>query len=277
MPTAPNISMTTSRCAQSRRPKSLSRVRRRTNGLIGQSVRAMALMTILVTASAPTLGCFASCCTSLSDAIPIFTSTPPVVEVRSMSAGKSFARFMLMSRPDSTGASCATDVWQRSTTHKKTFRSAPTGLVSACTMALQMPANASSGPAPPRLAASECAHTALPSVRSATMTAFSSPLLGRRKARRISVLQPAHRARFSGTSQADSGAVMLRPSLPVPPKDGCSSSGFSSCSGSFSKRRTCTKDFGGVSLGSAATHASRPGFCASSSPTHFKCILQTSV
>mmetsp|Transcript_145418 Transcript_145418/g.405307 ORF Transcript_145418/g.405307 Transcript_145418/m.405307 type:complete len:239 (+) Transcript_145418:1270-1986(+) len=238
MPTAPSNNMTTSRCAHSRRPKSLSNVRRSTNGLIGVSVRATELITIFVTASQPTLGCLASCCTNLSEATPIFTSMVPVVEVRSIRVGKVFARPMLISSPESTGASCEMAVWQRSTEHRKTFRSAPTGLASACWIALQMPAKASSGPAPPRLAASACEQTALPSVRSATITGFSSPLLGNRRACKTSVLQPAHNARFSGTSQACTGAEIERCSFALAPRAGDCSACFSSSSGSFSKRLT---------------------------------------
>mmetsp|Transcript_84567 Transcript_84567/g.187818 ORF Transcript_84567/g.187818 Transcript_84567/m.187818 type:complete len:270 (-) Transcript_84567:581-1390(-) len=240
---------------------------------MGRSVRATALMTIFVTASQPTLGCLASCCTSLSEATPAFTSPAPLSEVRSMSVGKVFARPMFTSRPDRPGANCATAIWQSSTEARKTFRSAPTGLPNACWMARQIPAKASSGPMPaPRRADSSWLPAALPKALSAASTSFSSPALGERSESKMAGLQPAQAARVAGTSQAamlaeSAGAAACAPeaeAAPVP----------STCSGSFRRRRTCENDLAGTSFGNAATQASRPGSCCGTSPRLRRWALQ---
>mmetsp|Transcript_11858 Transcript_11858/g.26997 ORF Transcript_11858/g.26997 Transcript_11858/m.26997 type:complete len:250 (-) Transcript_11858:4069-4818(-) len=141
MPNARSSKEMMSFCAQSLRPKSPSNVRSKTRGRLGRSIRVIVLMIILVTASQPTFGCLASCCTSLSDATPILTSE--VVAVRSTSVGKVCATLMFTSSPDSSGASLETAVWHKSTAVMKTCLSVPTGLANDCWIALHIPAKAS--------------------------------------------------------------------------------------------------------------------------------------
>mmetsp|Transcript_49853 Transcript_49853/g.69196 ORF Transcript_49853/g.69196 Transcript_49853/m.69196 type:complete len:266 (+) Transcript_49853:192-989(+) len=198
--TASSSSITTSFWAQSRRPKSLSNVRSRTSGRTGRSERATQAITIFVTASQPTFGCLASCCTNLSDATPTLTSpAKPESAVRSISVGKIFAKAMFRSRPERLAASCCTESWQSSTAQRKTRRSAPTGNARACCIARQMPANASALWAACVLSLS--ALQALPNAFSAAMTTFSSPFCGAVRAFSTSCSQEHHEAKPEGTSQ----------------------------------------------------------------------------
>mmetsp|Transcript_56916 Transcript_56916/g.151940 ORF Transcript_56916/g.151940 Transcript_56916/m.151940 type:complete len:261 (+) Transcript_56916:755-1537(+) len=259
--------MTMSPCAASRSPNSPSSVRRSIKGRRGFSARAMAVMTIFVTASQPTLGCFASCCTSLSEHTANFTSF--VLDERSKRIGNVFARPMLTSRPERRGASCTTTVAIRSTAVRKTRRWAPTGLASACCTALQMQSKASSGfAAYGRRDASTGEHAAFPKARRAWSTADSSAGPAKRKPSSSSALHPAQHTRLSGTSQ-EAKAVDLDATV--------TASGTASLIvGTFSNFRTWAMDFAGTSSGNASHHAFLASICSASSPKECTWVLQLS-
>mmetsp|Transcript_8616 Transcript_8616/g.22895 ORF Transcript_8616/g.22895 Transcript_8616/m.22895 type:complete len:454 (-) Transcript_8616:543-1904(-) len=271
-PTALSISDTTSLCAQSRSPCSLSRVRSNTTERMGISLRLMDVMTIFVTASQPTFGCCANSLTSLSPATPTFTSMTPDIELRSIKVGNTFPSPMLMSSPDSDGASFDTAVWQSSTAHRKTDRSAPTGLPSTCSSAMQMLVKASSGPLPLRAAACAWPAMAFPISRIAAMTAFSSPRAGKASGASASAPQPTQAQNAAGTCHA-----RARPPWPLDASGTAEGTDrASSSSGSFRNLFICASVLPFTSLGSAATQAARAGICAASSPRHLRCSLQIS-